>query len=122
MATKYIVNKTKMAFKFLNGKVLERKGVLQVEDKDLEGLEKDYFFSGLKERGAIIVSSSKPESLVSAGAQIVANNAEIDSLKNKIKELESKLAKAEATGKDTSLTIDSNSDSVEEVEKKSKKK
>lgn len=111
-----------MAFKFLDGKVLERKGVLQVEDKDLEGLEKDYFFSGLKERGAIIVSSSKPESLVSAGAQIVANNAEIDSLKNKIKELESKLAKAEATGKDTSLTIDSNSDSAEEVEKKSKKK
>ena len=54
MATKYIVNTKKMAFQFANGKVLERKGVIAVEEEELEEMEKDYFFARIKEKGAIL--------------------------------------------------------------------
>ena len=124
MAIKYIVNKTKMAFQFQNGKVLEKQGVMQVEEQDLEILEKDYFFTGLKNRGAITVSLNKPENLAVAGATIARNDAEIDSLKKEIEDLKKQLAKAQATGKETATIIDSNEAPEEVVEtvKKSKKK
>lgn len=124
MATKYIVNKTKMAFQFQSGKTLERQGVIQVEEKDLEVLEKDYFFRGLKERGAISVSLNKPENLSEAGATIARNDAEIEALKKENEELRAKLAAAEATGKETATVIDSNAESeaVVETVKKSKKR
>lgn len=124
MAIKYIVNKTKMAFQFQNGKTLEKQGVMQVEEQDLEILEKDYFFTGLKNRGAITVSLNKPENLAVAGATIARNDAEIDSLKKEIEDLKKQLAKAQATGKETATIIDSNEAPEEVVEtvKKSKKK
>lgn len=124
MAIKYIVNKTKMAFQFQNGKVLEKQGVMQVEEQDLEILEKDYFFAGLKNRGAVTVSLNKPENLAVAGATIARNDAEIDSLKKEIEDLKKQLAKAQATGKETATIIDSNEAPEEIVEsvKKSKKK
>lgn len=124
MATKYIVNKTKMAFQFQNGKVLEKQGVLQVEEQDLEALENDYFFKGLKERGGVIVSLNKPESLAVAGATIARNDAEIAALKDEIAELKKQLAKAQATGKETATIIDSNEspEEIEETVKKSSKK
>lgn len=109
-----------MSYCFTNARVLGSKDTIQVDDKELEVLEGDYFFKGLKERNAIIVTSQKPESIVTAGKVISANQAEIDALRKENAELKAKLEKAEALGKDTSYELDSN-ESVE-TEKKSKKK
>lgn len=106
MATKYIVNTKKMAFKFLNGKVLERKGVLAVEDKELEEMEKDYFFASLKEKGAISVSLVKPSEFSTTAEIIASDNAKIKDLEKEVAELRAKLAEAEATGKETATVID----------------
>ena len=124
MAIKYIVNKTKRAFQFQNGKVLEKQGVMQVEEKDLEILEKDYFFRSLKSGGSILVTLNKPDDLSVAGATIARNDAEIDSLKKEIEDLKKQLAKAQATGKETATIIDSNEapEVIEESVKKSSKK
>lgn len=122
MAVKYVVNTMNMAFQFTNGKVLDRKDVLVVNEEELAELEKDYMFAGLKERGAISVSLNKPESLESAGASIAIANAELDAAKKEIAELKAKLAKAEALGKTDEDVIDTNVDAPEVVEKKSKKK
>lgn len=107
MATKYIVNTKKMAFKFQNGKVLERKGILAVDEEELEELEKDYFFAGLKEKGAISVSLVKPSEYTTPGEIIAADNAKISALEKEIAELKAQLEKAEATGKETATVIDS---------------
>jgi BMFP domain-containing protein YqiC len=107
MATKYIVNTKKMAFKFLNGKVLERKGVLAVEDKELEEMEKDYFFASLKEKGAISVSLVKPSEFSTTAEIIASDNAKIKDLEKEVAELKARLAEAEATGKETATVIDS---------------
>lgn len=107
MATKYIVNTKKMAFQFANGKILERKGVLAVDEKELEEMEKDYFFKGLKEKGAISVSLVKPSEYNTTGEIIAADNAKISALEKEIAELKAQLAKAEATGKETATVIDS---------------
>lgn len=120
--TKYIVNKTNMAFQFQNGKVLDRKGVLTVEDGDLKELDEDYFYKGLKERGAILLTQNKPQSLDDAGAQIAAKDAEIKALKEKAAELEERLEAAGAVGKETSVVVDSESQEAAEEPKKSKKK
>lgn len=106
MATKYIVNTKKMAFKFLNGKVLERKGVLAVEDKELEEMEKDYFFASLKEKGAISVSLVKPSEFSTTAEIIASDNAKIKDLEKEVAELRARLAEAEATGKETATVID----------------
>ena len=107
MATKYIVNTKKMAFQFGNGKILERKGVLAVEEKELEEMEKDYFFASLKEKGAISVSLVKPSDYSTPGEIIAADNAKIKELEKEVAELKAKLAKAEGTGKETATVIDS---------------
>ena len=107
MATKYIVNTKKMAFQFGNGKILERKGVLAVEEKELEEMEKDYFFASLKEKGAISVSLVKPSEYSTPGEIIAADNAKIKELEKEVAELKAKLAKAEGTGKETATVIDS---------------
>lgn len=122
MAVKYVVNTMNMAFQFTNGKILDRKDVLVVNEEELAELEKDYMFAGLKERGAISVSLNKPESLESAGASIAFANAELDAANKEIAELKAKLAKAEALGKADEDVIDTNVDAPEVVEKKSKKK
>lgn len=122
MAVKYVVNTMNMAFQFTNGKILDRKDVLVVNEEELAELEKDYMFAGLKERGAISVSLNKPESLESAGASIALANAELDAAKKEIADLKAKLAKAEALGKTDEDVIDTNVDAPEVVEKKSKKK
>lgn len=122
MAVKYVVNTMNMAFQFTNGKVLDRKDVLVVNEEELAELEKDYMFAGLKNRGAISVSLNKPESLESAGASIAFANAELDAAKKEIADLKAKLAKAEALGKADEDVIDTNADAPEVVEKKSKKK
>ena len=106
MATKYIVNTKKMAFKFLNGKVLERKGILAVEEKELEEMEKDYFFASLKEKGIISVSLVKPSEFSTSAEIIASDNAKIKDLEKEVAELKAKLAEAEATGKETATVID----------------
>lgn len=126
MATKYIVNTKKMAFQFANGKVLERKGVIAVEEKELEEMEKDYFFASLKEKGAISVSLVKPSEFSSPAEIIASDNAKIKELEKEVAELKAKLAEAEATGKETATVIDSNEaptvvDGTEEENKTSKK-
>ena len=115
MATKYICNTKKMAFKFGNGRVLERKGVLAVEDEELARMEDDYFFASLKEKGVITVSKVKPSDFSTPGEIIAADNAKIADLEKKVAELTAKLAEAEATGKETSTVIDSDKP-VEEAE------
>lgn len=122
MALKYVVNLKNMAFRFTNGKILDRKDVLALEESELEELEKDYMFAGLKERGAISVSFNKPKDLETAGSSIAFANAELDAAKKEIAELKAKLAKAEALGKADEDVIDTNADAPEVVEKKSKKK
>lgn len=122
MAVKYVVNTMNMAFQFTNGKILDRKDVLIVEEKELEELEKDYMFASLKERGVISVSFNKPENLESAASSIAFANAELDAAKKEIADLKAKLAKAEALGKADGDVIDTNVDAPEVVEKKSKKK
>lgn len=107
MATKYIVNTKKMAFQFANGKVLERKGVIAVEEEELEEMEKDYFFSSLKEKGAISVSLVKPSEFSTTAEIIASDNARIKDLEKQVAELTAKLAEAEATGKETATVIDS---------------
>ena len=107
MATKYIVNTKKMAFQFGNGKVLERKGVIAVEEKELEEMEKDYFFASLKAKKAISVSEVKPSEFSSPAEIIASDNAKIKELEATVAELKAKLAEAEATGKETSTVIDS---------------
>lgn len=107
MATKYIVNTKKMAFQFANGKVLERKGVIAVEEEELEEMEKDYFFASLKEKGAISVSLVKPSEFSTPAEIIASDNARIKDLEKQVAELTAKLAEAEATGKDTATVIDS---------------
>ena len=107
MATKYICNTKKMAFQFANGKILERKGVLAVEEEELAEMEKDYFFASLKEKGAISVSLVKPSEYSTAGEIIAADNAKISALEKEIAELKAKLAEAEGTGKETATVIDS---------------
>ena len=122
MAVKYVVNTMNMAFQFTNGKILDRKDVLIVEEKELEELENDYMFASLKERGVISVSFNKPENLESAASSIAFANAELDAAKKEIADLKAKLAKAEALGKADGDVIDTNVDAPEVVEKKSKKK
>ena len=107
MATKYIVNTKKMAFQFANGKVLERKGVIAVEEEELEEMEKDYFFASLKEKGAISVSLVKPSEFSTPAEIIASDNARIKDLEKQVAELTAKLAEAEATGKETATVIDS---------------
>lgn len=131
MATKYIVNTKKMAFQFANGKVLERKGVIAVEEKELEEMEKDYFFASLKEKGAISVSLVKPSEYSTSAEIIAADNAKIKDLEKEVAELKAKLAEAQATGKETATVLDSNEapavvegndESPAETEKKTSKK
>lgn len=127
MATKYIVNTKKMAFQFPNGKVLERKGVLAVEEKELEEMEKDYFFSSLKDKGVISVSLVKPSEFSTTGEIIAADNAKIKDLEKQVADLKAQLAKAQATGKETATVIDSNEaptvvDGSDEDEDKASKK
>lgn len=126
MATKYIVNTKKMAFKFLNGKVLERKGVLAVEEKELEEMEKDYFFASLKEKGAISVSLVKPSEFSTSAEIIASDNAKIKDLEKEVADLKAKLAKAQATGKETDTVIDTDAptadDASDETEDKASKK
>ena len=128
MATKYIVNTKKMAFQFANGKVLERKGVLAVEEDELAVMENDYFFASLKEKGVISVSKVKPSEFSTTGEIIAADNARIKDLEKEVAELKAKLAEAEATGKETATVIDSAEPitveevSVEEEEKETPKK
>lgn len=107
MATKYIVNTKKMAFQFANGKVLERKGVMAVEEEELEEMEKDYFFASLKEKGAITVSLVKPSEFSTPAEIIASDNAKIKDLEKEVAELKAKLAEAEAIGKETATVIDS---------------
>lgn len=107
MATKYIVNTKKMAFQFANGKVLERKGVIAVEEEELEEMEKDYFFASLKEKGAISVSLVKPSEYSTPAEIIASDNAKIKNLEKQVAELTAKLAEAQATGKETATVIDS---------------
>lgn len=120
MGTKYIVNTKKMAFQFANGKVLDRKGVLAVEDEELKRMEKDYFFSSLKEKGVITVSLVKPSNYSTPGEIIASDNAKIEALEKEVAELKAQLAKAEATGKETATVIDSNETVVEVVESEDK--
>lgn len=127
MATKYIVNTKKMAFQFPNGKVLERKGVLAVEEKELEEMEKDYFFTSLKDKGVISVSLVKPSEFSTTGEIIAADNAKIKDLEKQVADLKAQLAKAQATGKETAMVIDSNEaptvvDGSDEEEDKASKK
>ena len=125
MATKYICNTKKMAFQFANGKILERKGVLAVEEEELAEMEKDYFFASLKEKGAISVSLVKPSEYSTAGEIIAADNAKISALEKEIADLKAKLAEAEGTGKETATVIDSSeplAEVVEEEEKSTSKK
>ena len=122
MAVKYVVNLKNMAFRFTNGKVLERKATLTVDDNELAELEKDYMFAGLKERGVITVSANKPQSLVEAGSSIAYTNAELEAAKKEIEDLKAKLARAEALEKAADETIDTETDAPEAAEKKSKKK
>lgn len=127
MATKYIVNTKKMAFQFANGKVLERKGVIAVEEKELEEMEKDYFFASLKEKGAISVSLVKPSEFSTSAEIIASDNAKIKELEKEVAELKAKLAEAEATGKETATVIDSDAPTTvdapaETEEKKTSKK
>lgn len=107
METKYIVNTKKMAFQFANGKVLERKGVMAVEEEELEEMEKDYFFASLKEKGAITVSLVKPSEFSTPAEIIASDNAKIKDLEKEVAELKAKLAEAEAIGKETATVIDS---------------
>lgn len=107
MATKYIVNTKKMAFQFANGKILERKGVIAVEEKELKEMEKDYFFASLKEKGAISVSLVKPSEYSTPAEIIASDNAKIKDLEKEVAELKAKLAEAQATGKETATVIDS---------------
>lgn len=126
MATKYICNTKKMAFQFANGKILERKGVLAVEEEELAEMEKDYFFASLKEKGAVTVSLVKPSDYSTPGEIIAADNAKISALEKEVADLKAQLAKAQATGKETATVIDSNDevtvvDSKEEDKEPSKK-
>ena len=128
MAIKYIVNTKKMSFQFPNGKILEKKGVLAVEEKELEEMEKDYFFKSLKDKGVVTVSLVKPSEYTSAGEIIAADNAKIKDLEKQVEELKARLAEAEATGKETATVIDSAEPiaveevAVEEEEKETSKK
>lgn len=116
MATKYIVNTKKMAFQFANGKILDRKGVLAVEEEELKEMEKDYFFANLKEKGVISVSLVKPSDYSTPGEIIASDNAIISALEKEVAELKAKLAEAEATGKETATVIDSSEPITEIVE------
>lgn len=115
MATKYIVNTKKMAFQFANGKVLERKGVIAVEEEELEEMEKDYFFASLKEKGAISVSLVKPSEYSTSAEIIASDNAKIKDLEKQVAELTAKLAEAQATGKETATVIDSDATTTVEA-------
>lgn len=115
MATRYIVNTKKMAFQFANGKVLDRKGVLAVEEEELKAMESDYFFASLKDKGVVTVSLVKPSEYSTTGEIIAADNAKISELEKEIAELKEKLAKAEATGKETATVIDSSEPIAEQV-------
>lgn len=107
MAIKYICNTKKMAFKFSNGKVLEKKGILAVDEEELERMEKDYFFASLKEKGVVTVSLVKPSEYTTPGEIIAADNAKIAELEKENSELRAKLAELEATGNETATVIDS---------------
>ena len=124
MATKYIVNTKKMAFQFANGKVLERKGVMAVEEEELEEMEKDYFFVSLKEKGVISVSLVKPSEFSTSAEIIASDNAKIKDLEKEVAELKAKLAEAQATGKETATVIDSDAtttvDAPADTEEKNK--
>lgn len=121
MATKYICNTKKMAFQFANGKILERKGVLAVEEEELAEMEKDYFFASLKEKGAISVSLVKPSEYSTPGEIIAADNVKISALEKEIADLKAKLAEAEGTGKETATVIDSAEPLAEVVGEEEKK-
>lgn len=104
--SKYVVNKTNIAYKFQNGIMLGRKGSVEVDEKQEAELLKDFFFKGLKERGAIGLTKDKPKDLSEAGRKLAAKDAEIGSLQKRIAELEAKLDQAEATGKETGTVMD----------------
>lgn len=106
---KYIVNTKNMAFEFIGGKILERKGIIQVNEEELAKLEEDALFVDLKARGVITVSKVKPSEFQSSGEVIADANAKIAELekenaklKAKIEELEA-LSKTEEEGLDTEV-------------------
>lgn len=107
MAVKYIINKTKMAYEFTNGKVLSGKGVLAADEKLLAELDKDFFFKGLKDREAVYVTQNKPASLEDAGVQLAEKNARIDELRQEVETLRAKVSEKSAMGAETATVIDS---------------
>lgn len=112
---KYIVNTTKMAFKFQNGTILEKKAVIEADDKLLSELSKDYMFNGLKARKAITVSEQKPESMVAAGAEIASNKAELEALRKENARLKAELEKAQSVSVETEEGIDTESSATPET-------
>lgn len=106
---KYVVNKTNIAYRFLGRILLERRGVVAVNEKDEKELLANVFFSELKERGAVSLTKDAPSSLSDKGAQIAAKDAEIKALREKVAEMEGRLAMADGTGRDTSTVLDSES-------------
>jgi hypothetical protein len=119
---KYIVNTTKMAFKFQNGTVLEKKAVIEANDKLLSELSKDYMFNGLKARKAITVSEQKPESIIAAGAEIATNKAELEALRKENERLKAELEKAQSVTVEAEEGIDSESGVTVEAEEGKEKK
>lgn len=105
--SRYVINKTNIAYKFQNGTTIGRRGSIEVSEKQEAELSNDYFFKGLKERGALAISSERPKDLSEAGRKIAAKEAEVKALEKKVKELEAKLDLAGATGKQTNTVIDS---------------
>lgn len=116
MATKYIVNTKKMAFQFYNGKILDRKGVLAVDEKELEEMEKDYFFASLKQKGVVTVSLVKPSEYSTPGEIIASDNAKISELEEENAKLKARLAELEGIGKDTTEVLDSENSEKNEGE------
>lgn len=131
--SKYVVNNTNMAYKFQNGMTIGRHGVLELNDVQEAEMKKDYFYTGLRERGVLAISTEKPKDLSEAGKKMASKDAEIKALKEKIKELEASIDRAGGTGKETAKVVDTsepvkeeasseNETPAEDGEKKGKKK
>lgn len=93
---KYVVNTKNMAFEFVGGRILERKGIIQVDEKELAELETDDLFVDLKNRKVITVSKVKPSEFQSSGEVIADAHARIAELEKENAELKAEVEKYKA--------------------------
>lgn len=120
MGKKYITNTTKIAYQFGNGSTISRKGYLIADEKLMKELNDDFYFKGLVERGALLVSENKPENLEDTAAKLAQAEAQVEALKKELSKANKKIDEMVATSDDSGGVVIDGTEKKEETPKKGK--